>query len=150
MFAINIPLDSLRVDARAPELHLHGQTWITIDGHDFPERHWADSPLSFLGSLRAAIREAAGGEEADFYFWEGAYFVKLVPRPDGVAVFAVHDADLDEGGAVEASCVSTLGELGRLYQAEVSRLMEWAQRHQERDLRAFLARILPLPELDRP
>ncbi|MEU0156583.1 hypothetical protein [Micromonospora fulviviridis] len=142
-------MDSLQVDARDPQLYLHGQIWVTIDGYDFPERNWTDSPLSFLGSFRAAIRKAVvTGEEADFYFWEGAYFVKIVPRSGGVDIFAVHDIDPDEGGPVEASCVSTLDELGRLYQTEISRLMTWAQKRQEMELLRFLARILPLPELD--
>ncbi|MET9030982.1 hypothetical protein ABZW96_36060 [Nocardia sp. NPDC004168] len=158
MFVINIPFDGLEVDARSPQLYVSGKTWITLDGYDFPANGWFDSPLSFLGSLRHAIARAADGEdEADFYFWEGSYFVKLVPGPthEGqrcVEIFAVDDGRAEDvfadGGSVEASCVCPLGELARVFQGVVSELTGWAQERREVELLEFLARITDLPGLE--
>lgn len=154
MLELNIPMAELAVDSGKPDLYLSGKVWITIDGHHFPERDWTDNPMSFLGSMHTAIGRAAGGAEADCYFWEGSYFVKLVPLPIGagmrhIEVFAVDDGgrDLDEGGVVTASCVCVLAEIGKIYQAAISELSQWAYDRREADLLALLARLEPLPEL---
>ncbi|MEU4341830.1 hypothetical protein AB0H00_11245 [Nocardia sp. NPDC023852] len=153
MFELNIPIEDLAVDSRQPQLYVSGEVWITIDGHDFPGHGWTDEVLPFLGSLRAAIGEARSGDETDFYFWEGNFFVKLVPIPAApdaryVEVFAVHDsADPEEGGTVEASCVCTLTELGDLLQGTIGELSLWAHDHHEAELLEFLSRMTSLPEL---
>lgn len=154
MFKLNIPIEDLRVDSRRPQLYLNGRVWITIDGYDFPTHGWFDSPLSFLGSLRAALGNARRGEEADFYFWEGSYFVKLVPipaTPDArhVEVFAVDDGgcDLDEGGSVETSCVCTLTDLDDQLRATLSQLSQWAHDHHESELMEFLTRMTLAPDI---
>ncbi|MEV0297743.1 hypothetical protein [Nocardia sp. NPDC050710] len=152
MFELNIPSEHLAVDSRRPQLYVSGRVWITIDGYDFPEHGWTDDPLPVLGSLRTAIGYARSGEEADFYFWEGNYFVKLVPipaEPDArhVEIFAVHDsADPDEGGSVEASCVSTLSELAALLQDTIEEMSRWAHDHHEAELLEILSRMSPAPE----
>ncbi|MGW0003765.1 hypothetical protein ACWDT6_07980 [Nocardia grenadensis] len=156
MFELNVPVHELSVDSREPRLYVSGRVWLTIDGYDFPERDWSDNVLSFLGSLRHAIENARnGGEEADFYFWEGSYFVKLVPIPVApqarhVEVFAVNDGgrDLDEGGDVEASCVCTFTELDNQLQATLGELSRWARHHQETELLEFLRRIKPSPDIE--
>ncbi|MBF6208291.1 hypothetical protein IU483_30065 [Streptomyces gardneri] len=155
MFELNVPVHELSVDSRESQLYVSGRVWLTIDGHDFPERNWSDDVLSFLGSLRNAIENArSSGEETDFYFWEGSYFVKLVPIPAApqarhVEVFAVNDTsrDPDEGGDVEASCVCKLTQLDNQLQTTLSELSQWAHHNHEAELLEFLRRINASPHI---
>ncbi|MFJ9951738.1 hypothetical protein [Kitasatospora sp. NPDC091207] len=157
MFDLHIPLDDLRVDSREP-LFVDGRVWLTVDGREFPAARWSDAALSVLGSLGRAVAGALDGETADFYFFEGSYFVRLTPLPPEpraprrVRVTAVDDGDTwaadAEGnavpvaeGEVRAEVVVPLREVAERHGAALALVGGWAEARRENEVIRVLSRM---------
>lgn len=127
-------LDDLRVDPHEPVL-VDGPVWLTLGGREFPGQGWTDVVSSVLGSMGDAVAAALDGGAGDFYFFEGSYFVKLIPlsdvlgAPRRVRVVAVDDGhalSVDEGGEVLAEVVVSLCEIAERVSAAKERVRTWA------------------------
>ncbi|KUL38704.1 hypothetical protein ADL22_17525 [Streptomyces sp. NRRL F-4489] len=135
---LTMTLADLEVAPGEPR-QLSGRIWFTLAGTDFPGARWSDTPLPVLGSLCEALARAGRGEAGEVYFFEGPYYVRLVPVPgDGpeprVEALGVCDrAGLVSGsgeGTVEARSGSVplaavRGECARL----LGELAVWARQH---------------------
>ncbi len=155
VFVIRLGLDSFEVSPKPPPF-VSGRIWLELGGRSFPGYDWSDMPLSVVGSLGEAIRYARSGETADFYFFEGAYFVKVSPEGRGsagpvVRVSGVHDRlhaiveaeggvfEAETVGVVEAETVVSLADLEDVYVRCVQDLRAWADEHGHAEITALLA-----------
>ncbi len=147
VFVIRFGLDSLEVSPKSP-LFVSGSIWLELGGRSFPEYDWSDMVLSVVGSLGDAIRSARAGETADFYFFEGPFFVKISPEGRGSAGPVVrvsgvcdrlHAIGEAEGGVVEAETVVSLADLEDVYVRCVQDLRAWAEERGHTEITALLA-----------
>ncbi|MFI5526965.1 hypothetical protein ACIA8O_00255 [Kitasatospora sp. NPDC051853] len=152
MFDVQVVPGKLKIDSRDP-VFVDGPVWLTLGGRDFPASGWTDAVLSVLGSMGTAVAGALDGGMHDFYFFEGSYFVKLIPLPDVpgaprrvrvVAVDdgnagAVDDEDMPEG-EVLAEAVVLLREVAERHSAAQELLRAWFEAHGEAELAAVLSR----------
>lgn len=147
VFVIRLGLDSLKVSS-IPPLFVSGSIWLEMGGRSFPAYDWTDTVLSVVGSLGTAIRSARSGETADFYFFDGPYFVKLSPQKQGPAEPMVrvsgvcdrlHLLGEEESGVVEAETVVLLAELENVYVRCVQDLRAWAEQHGHTEITALLS-----------
>ena len=76
-FDFVIDLDTLVVRS-STDRYVTGAVWLAFGDREFPDRGWNDAPLSVLGSFGTAIENLRKRGEADFYFFEGPLFVKLL------------------------------------------------------------------------
>ncbi|MFD5559718.1 hypothetical protein [Kitasatospora griseola] len=152
MFDVQVVPDRIKVDSRDP-LFVDGPAWLTLGSQEFPFSGWTDAVLSVLGSMGAAVAGALDGEVHDFYFFEGSYFVKLIPLPDApgtprrVRVAAVNDGNAgaadDEGmpdGEVVAEVVVPLREVAERHSAAKALIRAWAEAHGEIEVAGVLSR----------
>ncbi|MFI1386342.1 hypothetical protein [Embleya sp. NPDC020886] len=152
MFDVQLIPGRLKIDSRDP-LFVDGPVWLTLDGREFPNSGWTDAVLSVLGSMGAAVAAALDGKVWDFYFFEGSYFVKLIPLPDApgtprrVRVAAVDDGNAwaanDEGmpeGEVVAEAVVPLREVAECHGAATQLIRTWAEAHGEAEAAGVLSR----------
>lgn len=145
-FGIKILPGSLQVDSRVP-LFVAGRVWLELAGKPFPVAEWSDAPLSVIGSLGTAISRVPRWGSADFYFFEGPYFVKLVKeggRQGGcVKVFGICDRDpvgpVGEG-VVEAQATVSLHVVRQSYNQACQTLRDWAIEHRESEVIEVLSR----------
>ncbi|MEU4303476.1 hypothetical protein [Kitasatospora aureofaciens] len=146
MFAVVVLPESLQVDSRSP-LFVAGRVWLEIAGHAFPGAGWSDSPLSVLGSMRAAIRHALDDGEGDVYFFEGPYFTKLLLTEDrALRVVGVCDRypAPDGGGVIETEATVPVHEVLDAYRDAVRSLRQWAQERGEAEALAVLQKMSEL------
>ncbi|MFE9747143.1 hypothetical protein ACFYOT_19755 [Saccharothrix saharensis] len=149
MIGLQIVLDSLEVGSRTP-LAPSGRVWLELDGKNFPDYGWVDLPLSVVGSMKTAIESIRSGEEGDFYFFEGPYFVKLLPAKvesgaAGARVVCLCDrASLpgeDGGGVVEGEALVPLADVEEVYRRAVRDLLGWATRNDEAEAVSVLSQM---------
>ncbi|MEU4303656.1 hypothetical protein [Kitasatospora aureofaciens] len=152
LFDVQVVPGKLKIDSRDP-LFIDGPVWLTLGGREFPFPGWTDAVLSVLGSMGAAVTRALDGEVYDFYFFEGSYFVKLIPLPDApgtprrVRVAAVDDGNTgaaDDGGMPEgeviAEAVVPLREVAERHSAAKELVRAWAEAHGEAEVAGVLSR----------
>lgn len=152
LFDVQVVPGKLKIDSRDP-LFVDGPVWLTLGGREFPLSGWTDAVLSVLGSMGAAVAEALDGGVYDFYFFEGSYFVKLIPLPDApgtprrVRGAAVDDGNAgtgDDGGMPEgevvAEVVVPLREVAERHSAAEELLRAWAEAHGEAEVAEVLSR----------
>ncbi|MEV7123001.1 hypothetical protein [Kitasatospora griseola] len=152
MFDVQVVPDRVKIDTRDP-LFVDGPIWLTLGGQEFPFSGWTDAVLSVLGSMGAAVAGALDGGVHDFYFFEGSYFVKLIPLPDAPGTpRRVRAAAVDDGGAgaaddegmpegeVVAEVVVPLREVAECHSAAKKLVRAWAEAHGEAEVLGVLAR----------
>ncbi|MET8971411.1 hypothetical protein [Streptomyces hydrogenans] len=150
MFEIEIDVDSLKVDSVDP-VFVAGGVRLEWNGQVFPHRAWTDAPLSVIGSLGAAIEHIrAGRAEADVYFFEGPYFVKLSAtdssgEEDMVRVTGLRDIGSEEDGEdlaeIVADGVVPLREVEEAHRRTMSRLITWCEKSGDPELLPLLRRM---------
>lgn len=152
MFELRIPTEELQV--RGP-LFAAGQAWLRLGEVDFPEHGWTDLPLSVFGSLHHAAGQVSRGETCDAYFFEGSYFVKLIPAasiPGAgrlVRIVGLYDGDAEfpEGGAeIRADIMLPLKAVSRNLNAVLCTLRTWATADGDAESAAMLGQMAFLPE----
>ncbi|MFF4390896.1 hypothetical protein ACFY0G_29535 [Streptomyces sp. NPDC001552] len=152
MFELNLPVETLEV--RGP-LFAAGVVWLRLGGTDFPESGWHDSPLSVFGSLCAAVQGVLKGETRDAYFFDGSYFVKMIPvatapgSPRLVRVAGVCDRD-EANPVVLADTTAPLGDVVESLNAVLRSLRTWAAVEGDAEIRAMLLAKPDLPEPTTP
>ncbi|MET9657541.1 hypothetical protein [Streptomyces sp. NPDC006510] len=152
MNGLKITIANPVVSPREPLL-VSGEVWFTLGDKDFPAAHWTDSPVSVLGSLCEAIDSAEKGEVGEVYFFDGPYYVKLVPGPaDGrgeVEAIAVCDrAGQISGtgeGVAEARCHVSLDSMRAQYTNLLGDLEGWARQHGHAEVAEQLSRMVRHP-----
>ncbi|MFJ6409709.1 hypothetical protein ACIQK9_29750 [Streptomyces hydrogenans] len=147
MFAIEIDVDSLKVDSVDP-VFVAGKVRVVWNGQDFPHAVWTDAPLSVIGSLGTAIEHIRGGRtEADVYFFEGPYFVKLSAADspgteDTVRVTGLRDRGSEEDPAeIVADGFVPLREVEEAHRRTMKRLIAWCERSGDPGLLPLLRRM---------
>ncbi|MFB6833217.1 MULTISPECIES: hypothetical protein [Streptomyces] len=150
MFEIEIDVDSLKVDSVDP-VFVAGEVRVAWNGQVFPHAAWTDAPLSVIGSLGTAIEQIrAGRAEADMYFFEGPYFVKLSatggPGDEAmVRVTGLRDHWSEENGEdlaeIVADGVVPLGEIEEAHRRTMGRLIAWCEESGHPGLLPLLRRM---------
>ncbi|MFB6579597.1 hypothetical protein ACFCYC_19660 [Streptomyces sp. NPDC056402] len=152
MFELNLPVETLEV--RGP-LFAAGVVWLRLGGTDFPESGWHDSPLSVFGSLHTAVQGVLKGETRDAYFFDGSYFVKMIPvaaapgSPRLVRVAGVCDRD-EANPTVLADTTTPLRDVVESINAVLRSLRAWAAGEGDAEIRAMLVATPDLAEPSTP
>jgi hypothetical protein len=148
-FDFIIDLDTLVVRS-ATDKYVTGAVWLAFGDREFPDRGWNDAPLSVLGSFGAAIENVQRQGEADFYFFEGPLFVKLLigdlaAEDPIVRVCAVRERVSGETGDlvgdIEVETSLPLSALRSLYMRSLRELREWAESRIQKEIAALLSEI---------
>ncbi|MBL7619233.1 hypothetical protein [Frankia sp. AgB1.9] len=138
--------DSLTLDRISP-LFVGGRVWLQAGNTAFPCHGWTDEPLSVIGSMGTAIDSIRSGEEEewDFYFFDGSYFVKLLPdtAEDGsvqvVRVVGLDDHD-EDNPVIGVDVRVPLVDLQTAFAQAVRTLRDWADSTGSPELIAAVAR----------
>ncbi|AJF70418.1 hypothetical protein [Streptomyces vietnamensis] len=148
MFELKLPVETLEV--RGP-LFAAGVVWLRLGGTDFPESGWHDSPLSVFGSLHTAVQEVLKGETRDAYFFDGSYFVKMIPvaatsgSPRLVRIAGVCDSD-EANPAVVTDITAPLRGVVESLNSVLQSLRAWAADEGDAEIQAMLLAMPDLPE----
>ena len=134
MLKVRVPVAALHGDG-ANSANVSGGIWLEIGEAVFPGVSWADEPMSVLGSFKEALTLLLGGEEeADFYFFEGPYYVKLTRSRASLAlvtVTAICDryglGDASGQGVVQAVTESSLEELKEALSCGIDIVHKWVR-----------------------
>jgi hypothetical protein len=148
VFELKLPVE--RLEVRGP-LFAAGVVWLRLGGTDFPESGWHDSPLSVFGSLHTAVREVLKGATRDAYFFEGSYFVKMVPvavtsgSPIVVRIAGICDSD-EADPVVVADITAPLRDVVESLNSTLQALRAWAADEADAEIHAMLLAMPDLPE----
>ncbi len=149
MFELRLPVETLEV--RGP-LFAAGVVWLKLGGTDFPESGWHDTPLSVFGSLHTAVQEVLKGQTWDAYFFEGSYFVKMIPvaalpgSPRWVRIAGVCDSD-EANPVVLADITAPLRDVVESLNSMLQSLRAWAADEGDAEIQAML---FAMPDLAEP
>ncbi|MBO1415604.1 hypothetical protein [Streptomyces sp. FH025] len=154
MFELKLPVETLQV--RGP-LFAAGEVWLRLGGVEFPGAGWTDSPLSVFGSLYRAVEAALKGETWEAYFFDGPYFVKLIPvaaapgSPHLVRIAGVCDRD-EANPAVLADITIPFRDVVQGVNLTLQSLRAWAADEGDAEIQAMLLAMpyLPEPSLSAP
>ncbi|XVV05958.1 hypothetical protein ACQPW3_11425 [Actinosynnema sp. CA-248983] len=100
--------------------------------------------------MGSAIESARRGEPSDFYFFEGSYFVKLLPVESSAGVQLVRMVGVDdsspppgndEGGVIEVEMLAQLQQVEEEYFRMVDVLSDWAVRNGEKEVMSALSKM---------
>ncbi|WP_159042553.1 hypothetical protein [Streptomyces sp. IGB124] len=125
--------------------------WLRLGGTDFPESGWHDTPLSVFGSLHTAVQEVLKGETWDAYFFDGSYFVKIIPvaavpgSPRLVRIAGVCDND-ESNPVVLADITAPLRDVVESLNSVLQSLRAWAADEGDAEIQAMLLAMADLPE----
>ncbi|MGW5000884.1 hypothetical protein ACWEP8_24775 [Streptomyces hydrogenans] len=149
MFELKLSVETLEVSG---PLFAVGVVWLRLGGTDFPGSGWYDTPLSVFGSLHTAVQEVLKGETRDAYFFEGSYFVKMIPvatvpgSPRLVRIAGVCDRD-EASPAVLADITVPLRDVVESLNSMLQSLRAWATDEGDAEIQAML---LAMPALSEP
>jgi hypothetical protein len=144
--------DSLKLDRLSP-LFVGGRVWLQAGNTAFPCHGWTDSPLSVIGSMGTAIDRVRSGEEeeSDFYFFDGPYFVKLLPDTAEagsapiVRVVALDDHD-EDNPVIGVDVRVPLVDLETAFAQAVRTPGDWADSTGSPEVIAAVARVGAQPD----